>query len=138
MPVTVGANMMGVIHATSGHILTAFPDTCQTPSPAGPVPIPYPNIAMSSDASQTTTTVKCDGQGVCVNGSSFSMSTGDEAGSAPGGLLSGVTKGKAEFISYSFDVKFEGKNVCRSFDMMVSNSKNTPPMPVLGIPVISL
>jgi hypothetical protein len=25
---------------------TAFPDVCKTPTPAGPVPIPYPNIAM--------------------------------------------------------------------------------------------
>ena len=22
---------------------TAFPDVCETPSPAGPIPIPYPN-----------------------------------------------------------------------------------------------
>lgn len=137
MPVTVGANMMGVIHVSSGHMLTAFPDVCQTPSPVGPVPIPYPNIAMATDAVQTTVTVKCDGEGVCVSGSSFAMSTGDEAGCAPGGLASGVIKGKAEFISYSFDVKMEGKNVCRSFDMMLANSKNTPPMPVLGVPVIS-
>jgi hypothetical protein len=28
----------------------AFPDVCLTPSPAGPVPIPYPNIAMGPTA----------------------------------------------------------------------------------------
>ena len=26
----------------------AFPDVCKTPTPAGPVPIPYPNIALTS------------------------------------------------------------------------------------------
>ena len=29
----------------------AFPDTCKTPTPGGPVPIPYPNIAMVNQAS---------------------------------------------------------------------------------------
>ena len=36
------------------------------------------------------------------------MSTGDEAGSA-GGVVSSKIKGKAEFVLFSFDVKFEGK-----------------------------
>jgi hypothetical protein len=28
-----------------GGAVAAFPDVCKTPVPAGPVPIPYPNIA---------------------------------------------------------------------------------------------
>ena len=28
----------------------AFPDVCLTPTPAGPVPIPYPNFAMANTA----------------------------------------------------------------------------------------
>jgi hypothetical protein len=34
-------------------------------------------------------------------------------------------KGPAEFMLYSFDVKFDGKNVCRLGDMLFHNSKNT-------------
>ena len=50
MPVTVNINELSVIHQTSNGIATAtVPDICQTPSPSGPIPIPYPNIAMSSD-----------------------------------------------------------------------------------------
>jgi len=135
MPVTVGVNKMSVVHASSNGITPAFPDLCLTPSPAGPVPIPYPNIAQSSDTSSGTTKVKCDGQSVCVQDSSFSMSTGDEAGAA-GGVASGKIKGKAEFINYSFDVKFEGKGVARAFDLMLHNDKNTPPFPVIQAPVI--
>jgi hypothetical protein len=60
--------------------------------------------------------VKCDGQSVCVKDSSFRMSTGDEAGTAGGGVASNKIKGKAEFVNYSFDVKFEGKNVARALD----------------------
>lgn len=73
-----------------------------------------------------------------LKGSNFSTSTGDEAGGA-GGVVSGTTKGKAEFVNYSFDVKVEGKNVCRLGDMMVQNkgsSPNTFPIPEVQPPLI--
>ena len=58
-----------------------------------------------------------------IKGCNYSTSTGDEAGSA-GGVVSSKTKGKAEFILYSFDVKIEGKNACRMGDTMTHNDKN--------------
>ena len=136
MPVTVGVNFLSVVHKSSNGVTIAFPDVCLTPSPVGPIPIPYPNIAMASDTAKGTKKVKCDGESTCVKDSNFSMSTGDEAGSA-GGVASGKIKGKAEFVLYSFDVKFEGKNVPRAFDIMLHNDKNTPPFPVLQGPVIA-
>jgi hypothetical protein len=118
MGVTVGVNMMSVVHAKSSGITIAFPDVCKTPAPpAPPLPIPYPNIAKSGDTAKGTKKVKCDGESVCVKDSNFSTSTGDEAGSL-GGIVSSKTKGKAEFVNFSFDVKFEGKNVARAFDLM--------------------
>ena len=47
-------------------------------------------------------------------------------------------KGKAEFVNFSFDVQFEGKNVPRAMDMMLHNDKNTPPVPVMQGPVIAM
>jgi hypothetical protein len=47
-------------------------------------------------------------------------------------------QGKAEFMNYSFDTQFEGKNVPRSFDLMLHNAKNTPPFPVLQGPIIAM
>jgi hypothetical protein len=138
MPVTVGVNNLSVVHAGSNGITTAFPDVCKTPSPAGPIPIPYPNIAMSSDSDKTASSVKCDGNPVCVKDSNFKMSTGDEAGSAGGGVVSSKIKGKAEFVNFSFDVKFEGKNVPRALDLMLHNDKNTPPFPVVQPPIIAI
>lgn len=139
MPVTVGVNQLSVVHKSSNGVTIAFPDVCKTPAPPAPfVPIPYPNIAKSSDTAKGTKKVKCDGNPVCVKGSNFSMSTGDEAGSAGGGMVSSKIKGKAEFLMHSFDVKFEGKNVCRAFDIMLHNDKNTPPFPVLQGPIISI
>jgi len=70
--------------------------------------------------------------------SNFSTSTGDEAGNAPGGVVSGKIKGKAEFVNFSFDVLVEGKNVARALDIMLHNDKNTPPFPVLQGPVVAL
>ena len=136
MPVTVGVNKLSVVHQSSNGITTAFPDVCKTPSPAGPIPIPYPNIAQSSDTDKGTSTIKCDGNPVCVKDSNFKMSTGDEAGSAGGGVVSNKIKGKAEFINFSFDVKFDGKNVARALDMMLHNDKNTPPFPLLQGPIV--
>jgi hypothetical protein len=138
MGVTVGVNSLSVVHKDSGGITTAFPDVCKTPSPGGPIPIPYPNIAKSSDTAKGTSTVTCDGNPVCVKDSNFSMSTGDEAGSAGGGVASNKIKGKAEFVNFSFDVTFEGKNVARAFDLMLHNDKNTPPFPVLQGPTVAM
>ncbi|WP_437995564.1 DUF4150 domain-containing protein [Sorangium sp. So ce185] len=136
MGVTVGVNMMSVVHAKSSGVTVAFPDVCKTPAPpAPPVPIPYPNVAKSGDTAKGTKKVKCDGESVCVKDSNFSTSTGDEAGSL-GGIVSGKTKGKAEFVNFSFDVKFEGKNVARALDLMLHNDKNTPPFPVMQGPVV--
>lgn len=136
MSVTVGVNNLSVVHKSSNGTTPCFPDVCKTPSPAGPVPIPYPNIARSSDTAKGTKKVKCDGNSVCVKDSNFSMSTGDEAGSAGGGVASNKIKGKAEFVNVSSDVKFEGKGVARAFDPMLHNQKNTPPFPVLQGPII--
>lgn len=126
MGVTVVVNLMTVSHKGSTGISLAFPDVCKTPTPAGPVPIPYPNIAKSGDTSSGSKTVKMDGQPIMLKGSNMMMSTGDEAGTA-GGVVSGKFKGKAEFICYSFDVKVDGKNVCRLLDPTQGNqgSANT-------------
>lgn len=138
MPVTVGVNNMSVVHASSNGVSIAFPDVCKTPAPPAPfVPIPYPNIARSSDTAQGAKKVSCDGNPVCIKDSNFKMSTGDEAGSLFG-VASSKVKGKAEFINFSFDVQIEGKNVSRAMDMMLHNDKNTPPVPVMQGPAIAV
>jgi uncharacterized Zn-binding protein involved in type VI secretion len=124
MGVTVFANSRGIAHAGSGGKSPVFPDVCKTPSPGGPIPIPYPNIAQSSDVADGAKTVKVDGEMPAVKGANYSKSSGDEAGTAGGGVVSSSTRAKAEFMMYSFDVKFEGKNVCRLGDPLFHNKKN--------------
>jgi hypothetical protein len=138
MATSVGVNKLAIVNEDSNGTSIAFPDLCLTPAPpAPPIPIPYPNIAKSGDTASGTQNVKADGKPICVKDSNFSTSTGDEAGTN-GGVACGKTKGKAEFVNYSFDVQFEGKNVPRSFDLMLHNDKNTPPFPVLQGPAIAM
>lgn len=121
MPSTVFANMRGVVHKGSGGMNLVFPDVCKTPGSS--VPIPYPNMGQSADTSLGPTTVKTDGQMPMVKGAQYSRSSLDEPGSY-GGVISGVNMSVCEFMLYSFDVKFEGKNACRMGDPMFHNKKN--------------
>ncbi len=121
MAVTV--NGRGVAHAGSNGQSIVFPDVCKTPTPGGPIPMPYPNIARSADTSNGPKAVTVEGKMPMVKGAKYSQSTGDEAG-ATGGVMSSTTRGEAEFMMYSFNVKFEGKNVCRLGDPLFHNKKN--------------
>jgi hypothetical protein len=119
------ANFRGIVHKGSNGTSITFPDVCKTPAPPAPspVPIPYPNVGMSSDTSQGPNTVTTDGQMPMVKGAQYSRSSGDEAGVAFG-ILSNVNMGVCEYLLYSFDVKFEGNNVCRMGDPLFHNKKN--------------
>jgi len=121
---TTFVNGRGVAHKGSGGMSVVLPDVCKTPSPGGPIPIPYPNIGKAADTSSGPTKVKTDGQMPMVKGAKYMMTTGDEAGSAGGGVVSNKIKGPCEYMMYSFDVKFEGKNVCRMGDPLFHNDKN--------------
>ncbi len=109
---------------TSGLTIATLPDVCKTPSPGGPVPIPYPNISRSTDLSKGTKSVTAQGKSIAIKDSEFSRSQGDEPGTA-GGLKSSTQMKEATWVSYSFDVKFEGKNACRLSDKMLCNHGNT-------------
>lgn len=71
-----------------------------------------------------------DGEPLGHELSFFSKTTGGEAGET-GGVTSGTTAGKAEFVSFSLDVTIEGKSVVRDLDRMIHNNKNSPPTMVI-------
>jgi hypothetical protein len=128
---TILINKKSPVTKDSKGTVSGFPDVCITPTPAGPTPLPYPNVAKSSDLKNGSVNVKIDGASVCLKGSSFSTSTGDEPGKAGGGVASGTTKGAATPLNFSFNVKIEGKNVVRNMDTFSLNNHNAPPFPVL-------
>jgi hypothetical protein len=125
MPTDISVDGLGLTYKGSVGISNAtIPDVCKTPSPGGPIPVPYPNIARQSSLQNGTTTVKAHGQMIAVKGSQYGSSNGDEAGTG-GGVKSGVNMKATDWITYSFDVKMDGQNACRHTDKKFHNNRNT-------------
>jgi hypothetical protein len=103
---------MMFISTKQGGDCLAFPDTCNTPSPVGPVPIPYPNTAQLMQANPATCSMKVRimNQAVITKQTMIPMTSGDEAGAA-GGAISGMIKGPAQPKTGSAKVKVEGNPV---------------------------
>lgn len=118
--------------AVGAKTIAAMPDVCFTPpeNPATPpgVPVPYPSFGMAGDTDKGTGTVKISGEQVNLKNLSFlSKTTGTEAGvAAKKGIVSSKNTGKAYFISWSNDVKFEGEPVIRNTDMSTQNHGSDP------------
>lgn len=118
---TVFANGRSIVHQGDGNTNTAAPpDVCKTPSPGGPIPVPYVNIAKDGDLASGSKKVTIEGNPVGLESSNLSTSTGDEPGAA-GGIISSKTKGKMTWASSSLDVKIEGKAVVRFMDVAQHN-----------------
>lgn len=127
---TVYAENMGFFHKDSGGKGVAPGDVCLTPPPppAGPVPVPYVNMLQASDLAQGSKTVKIMGTPTALENASYvSTSTGNEAGTQGGGVVTHKTKGKGSFKLWSFVVKAEGKGVCRHGDPMEQNTASPLP-----------
>lgn len=126
--------------AGDGKTICEFPDVCMTPpeNPATPpgIPVPYPNTAFSKDTTSGSKKVKISGKEVMLkNKSYFKTSTGDEAGcAAKKGVITSKIKGKAYFISWSMNVKYEGENVVRHLDMTTNN--HASPMANGAVPMV--
>src|SRR5215472_10527966 len=99
---TVSANGLKISHKGSGGVsIATLPDVCKTPTPGGPVPMPYPNTAYSNTLDNGTTTVLLDGGNMAaIKGSEYSTSIGDEPGTA-GGVTSSTFKKETAWITYS-------------------------------------
>lgn len=113
------ANARGIVHKGSGGFSVVFPDVCKAPN----YPVPFANLGQSKNTTKGPKSVKTNGKMPMVKGAKYSRSKGDEPGRG-GGVKSGTNKDVCEFLMYSFDVKFEGKNVCRLGDPMWHNKKN--------------
>lgn len=102
----------------------AFPDTCKTPSPGGPIPIPYPNIGMVNQVSKESTKVKFSGTGAVTKKTEMARSSGDEAGTAGGGVVSNMNMNKITYKKGSAKVKVEGQPVQHLTAMTGQNGMN--------------
>ncbi|MBL0709112.1 MAG: DUF4150 domain-containing protein [Sulfurimonas sp.] len=87
----------------------ALPDVCLTPTPTGPIPMPYPNISMTSTALPPTTamSILVDGTPSLNLMSEIPLSNGDEAG-VNMGVASGMIMGPTSYTMGSETLFLEG------------------------------
>jgi hypothetical protein len=113
-----------------------FPDVnlCPPTPPAGPVPMPLPNMAQAADLQGGASSVTIGGNPMGKKSSYFAKSTGNEsAQSTGGGVVSHVVQGKAYFTSFSMDVTVDGEPAVRHLDMMTHNhAAPSPPNAAMG------
>lgn len=121
----------GGVHTTAGPL-----DTCKTPSPGGPIPIPYANmvdgLAASGDEAAIVTQKKivddAARKGIATKTATGAAiaSQGDEPG-VQKGIVSNKHMDKMTYKMGSSKVKAEGKGVVHHLDMTSHNSANMPP-----------
>jgi len=102
-----------------------FPDVCLTPSPVGPVPIPYPNIAMGPTAIPNVVTVMVLCMPVHNMATVIPLTNGDNAGVATG-VASGTVMGPRRHLTGAFTVLVNGMPATRLTSVALSNSTNVP------------
>ena len=102
-----------------------FPDVCLTPTPAGPVPIPYPNIAMGPTAIPNCPTILIMGAPVHNLATTIPMTNGDNAG-VNMGVASGTVMGPSRHMTGAFTVLFLGMPASRLTSVSLQNSTNCP------------
>jgi hypothetical protein len=113
-------------NTASGGMTMGFPDVCNIIVPlVGPVPIPFPNIAMISDASPTVSKIKYAGAAANNMKSKTSSSLGDQPGIA-GGLVSGVFGMAVETILPVFTIILDSMPATRMLCLTLHNNKNGP------------
>jgi len=126
--------------------IARFPDVCMSPPspPAGPIPIPYPDTSFSNNLKSASTTVKIGGKGAALAQKSYYKEPvlGDEAATRTFGanVVTHQITGKTYFQAWCMDVKFEGKNVCRHFDITTSNhaSGGTTTAPLTSLEILAI
>jgi len=104
-----------------------FPDVCLTPTPVGPVPIPYPNIAAGPMAVPAAYNVLFMGTPAHNMGSTVPMTNGDNAGVALG-VASGLVMGPSRHLTGAFTVLVGGSPATRLTSTSLQNSTNCPGM----------
>jgi hypothetical protein len=119
---TVNANGLTISHkGTGGHEMNSSPDVCKLPNN---IPVPFMIISFSKDLVRGTTTVFADGGNtIDCKGSAHSKCTGDEPG-VNKGVASGTQLHESTWITWSPNVRAQGRNISRLSDKMFMNNKN--------------
>lgn len=107
----------------------AVPDVCKVP-PA--TPTPFPNVAKLTQIKGGTASKKVLilNKKTATTKTEISMSSGDEAGTAGGGVVSNRFKGPAKFKKGSSKVKVEGSPIVHHTSIIGQNGVGNANHPV--------
>jgi hypothetical protein len=112
-------------NSQGGGMDTGFPDVCLTPTPAGPVPVPYPNIATGSMGVPAAYNVLF----MCTPAHNMSttvpLTNGDNAG-VNTGVASGMVMGPSRNVTAAYTVLVGGMPGTRLTSASLQNSTNCP------------
>ena len=101
------------------------PDVCLTPSPAGPVPVPYPNVAAGPMGSPAVNHVLFMATPAHTLATQVSLTNGDNAGVALG-AASGTVMGPSRHLAGSTTVILGGMPATRLTSPTLQNGTNCP------------
>jgi hypothetical protein len=112
-----------------------FPDTCKMPTPAGPVPVPYPNIVNcpTAQSSSCASKVMICGMKAFNQKTSLPSSQGDQAGTL-GGVISNKMMGQVKYTSGSASVYIQGPPAVKLSSSSAHNG--SPPNAPLGTQIV--
>lgn len=112
---------------TGGGLCMAFPDVCLTPSPAGPVPIPYPNVGADPTDIGFVPNVLVTCTPAHNMMTTAPMTNGDNAGVALG-VASGLVMAPERNILGAVTVIVGSAPMTRLTSPTIQNSTNSPGM----------
>jgi hypothetical protein len=107
-----------------------FPDVCLTPTPAGPIPIPYPDIAMGPMGVPAAYNVLFTCAPAHNMLTQVPLTNGDNPGLATG-VVAHTVMGPSRHLTGAFTVLVGGAPATRLTSMSLQNTVNCPGMRVV-------
>lgn len=121
MPILNQMKLVASVSTPHMSVSTGPTDVCKTPTPGGPVPMPYPNVAAAATMGPGYTTKTLElGTPMWTKKGKSALSNGDQPGVALG-IVSNKIMGMCEITMASTDVDAEGGGVSRTLDNTNSN-----------------
>ena len=108
-----------------GGLDTGLPDVCLTPSPAGPVPVPYPNMANGPMGVPAAYNVLWSCAPAHTLATTVPLTNGDNAGVSMG-VASGTVMGPSRHLTGAFTMLVGGAPATRLTSVSLQNSTNCP------------
>lgn len=121
MASTLTANQRKVVHTGSDDTHVAFPDVRASHHSGFPEPFPGTSAIESASGENGPAMVKVGGEMPMVRGATY-QATDISADST---LVNQADDTASRFLHYSFNVRLEGRGVCRLGDLLFHNGLNS-------------